>query len=94
MEKIGYKEVTSSHLPALLGNFGKSKYDDYWKIVSEDLTEKEIRLTEFLSFQRGHHSKSEALAYFKACVCYFLSNFNFPPNDSPSKTMKNVFYFI
>ena len=30
----------------------------------------------------------------KACVCYFLSNFHFSPNDSPSKTMKNVFYFI
>ena len=30
----------------------------------------------------------------KACVCYFWSNFYFQPNDSPSKTMKNVFYFI
>ena len=28
------------------------------------------------------------------CVRYFLSNFYFSPNDSPSKTMKNVFYFI
>ena len=31
---------------------------------------------------------------FKAYVRYFLSNFYFSPNDSPSKTMKNVFYFI
>ena len=31
---------------------------------------------------------------FKACVCYFLPNFYFSPNDIPSKTMKNVFYFI
>ena len=31
---------------------------------------------------------------FKACVPYFLSIFYFPPNDSPSKTMKNVFHFI
>ena len=30
----------------------------------------------------------------KACVHYFLSNFYFSPNDSPSKIMKNVFYFI
>ena len=30
----------------------------------------------------------------KACVHYFLSNFYFSPNDSPSKTMKNIFYFI
>ena len=28
----------------------------------------------------------------KACVCYFSSNFYFSPNDSPSKTMKSVFY--
>ena len=31
---------------------------------------------------------------FKACVRYLLPNFCFSPNDSPSKTMKNVFYFI
>ena len=30
----------------------------------------------------------------QACVCYILSNFYFSPNDSPLKTMKNVFYFI
>ena len=31
---------------------------------------------------------------FKVCVHYFLTNFCFSPNDSPSKTKKNVFYFI
>ena len=31
---------------------------------------------------------------FKACICYFLSNFYFPQNGSLSKTMKNVLYFI
>ena len=30
----------------------------------------------------------------KACVCYLLPNCYFLPNDSPFKTMKNVFYFI
>ena len=31
----------------------------------------------------------------KTCVRYqILSNFYFSPNDSRSKTMKNVFYFI
>ena len=30
----------------------------------------------------------------KACVCYFLSNFIFWPNDSLLRTMKNVFCFI
>ena len=29
----------------------------------------------------------------KACVRYFLTNFDLSPNDSPSKTMKDVFYF-
>ena len=30
----------------------------------------------------------------KACVRYFHQIFIFSPNDSPSKTMKNAFYFI
>ena len=30
----------------------------------------------------------------KACVLDFFQIFIFSPNDSPSKTMKNVFYFI
>ena len=30
----------------------------------------------------------------KACIHYFLWNFYFSPNDSPSKTMKNVFNLI
>ena len=31
---------------------------------------------------------------FKACVRYFLPNFYFWLSDSPSKTIKNIFYFI
>ena len=34
------------------------------------------------------------LTMFKACVRYFSTNFYLSPNDSPSKTMKDVFYFI
>ena len=30
----------------------------------------------------------------KLVSAIFLSKFYFSPNDSPSKTMKNVFYFI
>ena len=30
---------------------------------------------------------------FKACVRYFLIKVSFSPNDSSSKTMKNVFLF-
>ena len=33
------------------------------------------------------------LLNLKACVHHFLSDFYFSPDDSPSKTMKNVFYF-
>ena len=41
------------------------------------------------------HSKKWAfLLELKACVRYFLPSFYFQRNDSPSKTMKNVFYFI
>ena len=36
----------------------------------------------------------EDVINFKACVCYFYQFFTFSPNDSPSKTMKNTFYFI
>ena len=31
---------------------------------------------------------------FKACVRYSWSNLYFQPNDSPSKTMKNVFFYF
>ena len=41
----------------------------------------------------GTHMHGLAV-YIKACVCYFLSNFYFSPSDSPSKNLKNVFYFI
>ena len=30
----------------------------------------------------------------KACAFYFSTNFYLSPNDSPSKTMKDAFYFI
>ena len=34
---------------------------------------------------------NDHISSFKACVCYFLSNFYFSPNDSPSKTTKKFF---
>ena len=39
-------------------------------------------------------STFSSLMPLKACVRYFLTNFYFSPNDSPLKTMKDVFYFI
>ena len=34
---------------------------------------------------------TDIIIFLKACVRYFLSNFYFPPNDSPSETIKNIF---
>ena len=42
----------------------------------------------------GKKTQEDLNILLKACVSYFLSNFYFQPNDSLSKTMKNVFYFI
>ena len=39
-------------------------------------------------------SSKFSLVLLKACVRYFLTNFYFSQNDSPSKTMKDGFYFI
>ena len=43
------------------------------------------------SFRRLRLTFSSVLG---ACVHYFLTNLYFSPNDSTSKTMKHVFYFI
>ena len=39
-----------------------------------------------------HQPNRENPVQIKAFVCYFLPNFYFSANDSPSKTMKNVFF--
>ena len=39
-------------------------------------------------------NKMHVLIKLKLVSAIFLSNFYFPPNDSPLKIMKNVFYFI
>ena len=44
----------------------------------------------FLIIKNNHKN----ILFFKACVCYFHQIFIFSPNDYPSKTMKNAFYFI
>ena len=46
------------------------------------------------SFYNSHNRKETKFLQIKACVRYFLSIFYFSLNDSPSKIMKNVFYFI
>ena len=47
-----------------------------------------------LSPLRNILGSKEHLDWLKACVRYFHQIFIFSPNDSPSKTMKNAFYFI
>ena len=76
------KKVTGSHLPALLGIFGKSKFEDYWKIVLAGLKEKEITKIDFGNFISGYQYESEALVYFnkegkynaKKCGYYFINS--------------------
>ena len=58
-----------------------------------------VKRNKFL--QRVRYLLQEKLTYiypaFKTCTHYFLSFFflfSFSPNDNPSKTMRNVFYFI
>ena len=50
--------------------------------------------TENSKTNEPHRFKLDLTDKLKACVHHFLSNFYFSPNGSPSKTMKNVFYFI
>ena len=45
-------------------------------------------------FRIIHPEVFHKIDVLKACVRYFLTNIYFSPNDSPSKTMKYVFYFI
>ena len=61
----------------------------------------DTKINKFKKFKKFHQRKhiniSASLRLtksLKACVRYFLSKFYFSPNDSPSKTMKNAFYFI
>ena len=49
--------------------------------------------TKLLIF-RPHRNLNITVPNIKACFRYLLSNFYYSPNDSLSKTMKNVFYFM
>ena len=64
------------------------------KILLTIITEKRlmILMEGFLKSTIKHAFCDLQLGIFKACVCYFLLKFYFWPNDSPSKTMKNVLF--
>ena len=60
---------------------------------SRPQTEKSLGFVKrFSEFVKGIYETCDR-NFFKTCVHYFLSKY-FSLNDGPSKTMKNVFYFI
>ena len=67
--------------------------DCFWNQVHECFSIKKVSLFFFVLFCFCFFFP-QILKLFKACVRYFLTNFYFSPNDSPSKTMEDVFYFI
>ena len=78
-QNLRKKKVTGSRLPALLGVYGKSKFDSYWKIVNEGLSENDVLKTNFINFKRGHQFEDTALQHFNneakcnAIKCGFFS---------------------
>ena len=60
-----------------------------------DYRKKDVPCSQICRKQESKFFPFEQLkTIFKACLRYFLSLFSLSPNDSPSKNMKNVFYFI
>ena len=57
-------KVTGSRLAYLLGFHGSKKFDQYWKIVQENLQESELFNNNFINFKRGHYFENEALKHF------------------------------
>ena len=55
------------------------------------------KITSIAAFWHLHwslRSNFSTRCCFTACACYFLTNFYLSPNDSPLKTVTDVFYFI
>ena len=61
-----------------------------WYISYDKIT---YQREEFLVIKERKFLGNKVRYILKACVRYFLSNFYFSQNDSPLKTMKNVFLF-
>ena len=66
--------------------------DEFGANIFHSLVEEKLRLS---TFSVVRVIKTEIfMSFIKACVHYFLPNVYFSLNNSPSKTVKNVFYFI
>lgn len=57
-------KITASRLPALIGMYGKNKFDIYWQIVQQGLLESDILNNNFTNFKRGHYYENEARIFF------------------------------
>ena len=61
---IRKNKITGSRLPALLGVYGKKKFESYLKIVKEELNENDLFNNCFRNFHCGHQFEKEALLFF------------------------------
>ena len=62
---IRKNKIIGSRLPALLGVYGKKKFESYWKIVKEGLNESDLFNNCFRNICRGHQFEKEALLFFR-----------------------------
>ena len=59
--ELSKHKVTGSRLPALIGLYGKNKFDKYCRIVKEGLQESDLINTNLANFKRGHEYEQEAI---------------------------------
>jgi hypothetical protein len=62
-QAIRKKKITGSRLPALLGFYGREKYEHYWDVVKNGVPEKD--LSHIINIRRGITFEDEAIAYFE-----------------------------
>ena len=62
--EIRQNKVRGSRLPALLGFYGKTKFEMTWNVVKNGTAEPEMKHIKNVS--RGHHFKDDAIAQFES----------------------------
>ena len=63
-QEIRRNKVTGSRLPALLGFYGKTKFEMTWNVVKNGTVEPEMKHIKNVS--RGHQFKDDAIAQFES----------------------------